>query len=234
MKNWPVCPECCERLYNPAVTKGICSWCKSKSSDGWRFVQCEPLSSHRRTKEEMEFDDKPKGKGGRKKGKYDPRPKIKRLSKKRFAVNGIAYDLEYGVSLTTKSRGIPTITISQPRAKRHFKEISLLKGNIPYKIHHANDIARAIWAGHEKKDFSKCAEYKNVGHKTYLVEGVEYVLEDGVCIRDDGRGYVALMITWYFLGAARRKFFKLTAHNAGQQIERANELSRQMRAEQER
>lgn len=35
MKNWPLCASCCERVYNPSVSKGECSWCKSRSMQGW-------------------------------------------------------------------------------------------------------------------------------------------------------------------------------------------------------
>lgn len=35
MKNWPLCASCCDRAYDPSVSKGECSWCKSKSMKGW-------------------------------------------------------------------------------------------------------------------------------------------------------------------------------------------------------
>lgn len=38
MKDWPLCADCCERVYNPEVTKGSCNWCLRKSTEGWADV----------------------------------------------------------------------------------------------------------------------------------------------------------------------------------------------------
>lgn len=212
--NWPVCSTCCERLYNPTVNPGMCTWCKRKGTEGWVFIGSRLTKASSTNTDRVIIRER----------RFKKRPTIQRLAKKTFIIDEVKYELRTGVSITYSKEGAPILIITRPKGGGPARYITLVKGDIMNRVNEANEMARVLWEGITPKNLQESVQAKLVGDKRYLIDGVEYQLAPGVMIKQDkGAAYVSVKNPEGH--KTKRTITKLTKKDHAKQIEDANNLS---------